>query len=74
MLEKSTQNGYLSDEDVFKLCSQVFSAIELRNHRVLVLIPEDARNASIGLLFELIYRLIGEKVKRLDSLGYILDE
>lgn len=68
VIGKSTEQGHLSEEDIFDLCSKAFSTIEVHNRRILVIIPDHTRNAPVGLFFRLMYQLIGEKVRKLDYL------
>ena len=68
MIGKTVEKGYLSEDDVFDLCSEALSTVDLKDKRILVIIPDHTRSAPIGLFFRIIHRLIGQEVKNLDCL------
>ncbi|HEV8193564.1 MAG TPA: lactate racemase domain-containing protein [Ktedonobacterales bacterium] len=58
----------LGREDVRALLAQAFEGEHLNGKRVLAIIPDGTRSAPIPLLFELLYEVLGRRVRRLDYL------
>jgi nickel-dependent lactate racemase len=56
----------LSKEEIYKICEEAFSQIDMESKKVIVLIPDNTRHAPIDLFFKTIYNIIGKKVKKLD--------
>ena len=56
----------LSEREIYKICEEALSQIDVESKKVLVLIPDNTRHAPIGLFFKTIYDIIGNKVKKLD--------
>ncbi|HTY57571.1 MAG TPA: lactate racemase domain-containing protein, partial [Bacteroidota bacterium] len=50
------------------LCSEALGRLDLRDKRVLVLIPDHTRHAPIGMFFRALYDVLGSEVKCLDYL------
>ena len=58
----------LTESDVRGLLREAFSDKEVKNKRLLVIIPDGTRTAPIPLMFRLLYEQLGEEVERLDYL------
>src|SRR5260370_28357094 len=58
----------LRKEEVHALLADAFEREPLDGKRVLVIIPDGTRSAPLPLLFELLYEVVGRRVKRLDYL------
>jgi lactate racemase len=65
---KGSLDARLDAGAIEEICAEALSALDLRNKRVLVLIPDHTRHAPIGLFFRILHRLLGKSVKRLDYL------
>jgi len=58
----------LADDCIREKVSKAFSEYQLKNKRVLVIIPDNSRTAPIDIFFKLFYDLFGKEVKKLDYL------
>src|SRR5258705_2972254 len=58
----------LREEEVHALLVDAFERERLDGKRVLVIIPDGTRSAPLPLLFELLYEVVGRRVKRLHYL------
>ncbi len=58
----------LSEDQVRGLLETALSNADLKDKRVLVIIPDGTRSAPIPLMFRLLYGVLGEQVARLDYL------
>src|SRR5258706_10149560 len=58
----------LRKEEVHALLTDAFEREPLDGKRVLVIIPDGTRSAPIPLFFELLYEVVGRRVKRLHYL------
>ena len=58
----------LTERDVRGLLREAFGAKEVRNKRLLVIIPDGTRTAPLPLLYRLLYEELGERVARIDYL------
>ncbi len=58
----------LSEEAVRSLLARAFQEWNLRDQRLLVIVPDGTRTAPIPLFFHLIHELVGEQVRALDIL------
>ena len=65
---KGYEEGFLSEDQVRELVAQALSELDLRNKRVLVIIPDHTRTAPIPLFFRLFHKFLGGKVTALDYL------
>lgn len=68
VLSKGSLNEILSDEDVEQLLGQACSELAVTNKRVLVIIPDGTRTIPLPLMFRLLYKYLGKRVKQLDYL------
>ncbi|NIO69880.1 MAG: DUF2088 domain-containing protein [Anaerolineae bacterium] len=68
VIGKGYEEGFLSEDTVRELVAQALSELDLRNKRVLVIIPDHTRTAPIPLFFRLFHEFLGEKVAALDYL------
>jgi nickel-dependent lactate racemase len=68
LIGKGYEKGFLSKEQVRELMAQALSELDLRNKRVLVIIPDHTRTAPIPLFFRLFHEFLGKKVAALDYL------
>src|SRR5438309_10879170 len=60
--------GTLTDAQVCDLIAQACPAKDYRDKEVLLIVPDGTRTAPVGLLFQTLYRQIGEAVKTFDVL------
>ena len=58
----------LSESEVRGLLREAFSGKEVKNKRLLVIIPDGTRSAPLPLMFRSLYEEFGERVQRLDYL------
>ena len=56
----------LSSQQVRAIAAPFLQSLELGGKRVLLVVPDATRTAPVGLLFELIFDLIGTQVEKLD--------
>jgi nickel-dependent lactate racemase len=68
VLSKGSLNEILSDEDVEQLLGQACSELAVTDKRVLVIIPDGTRTIPLPLMFRLLYKHLGKRVKQLDYL------
>jgi nickel-dependent lactate racemase len=68
VIGKGYEEGFLSDEQVCELMAQALGELDLRDKRVLVIIPDYTRTAPIPLFFRLFHEFLVEKVAALDYL------
>ena len=59
---------YMSDDEVRRLCAEAVSKMDVRDKRVLVIIPDHTRTAPIDLMFRTLYDEIGTRAKAFDIL------
>lgn len=65
---KGFKDRALTEDEVRQIAAQAFRGLDLAGRKVLVIIPDNTRTAPIGLIFRIIYDLIGQKTKALDIL------
>jgi nickel-dependent lactate racemase len=65
---KGYEEGFLSKAQVRELMAQALDELDLRDKRVLVIIPDHTRTAPIPLFFQLFHEFLSEKVAALDYL------
>jgi nickel-dependent lactate racemase len=68
VIGKGYEDGFLSEDQVRELMAQALGELNLRNKRVLVIIPDHTRTAPIPLFFRLFHELLGGRVAALDYL------
>jgi len=68
VIGKDYEEDFLPEDQVRELMAQALSKLDLRNKRVLVIIPDHTRTAPIPLFFQLFHELLGQKVAALDYL------
>jgi len=68
MIGQGDVNTYLTEAQVRELCARALDRMDLAGKKVIVLIPDHTRTAPIGMMFRVLYDLIGEQVERLDYL------
>jgi nickel-dependent lactate racemase len=66
---KGYEEGFISEAQVHQLMTQALSELDLRNKRVLVIIPDHTRTAPIPLFFRLFHEFLSEQVATLDYLA-----
>ncbi|MHC1770685.1 MAG: lactate racemase domain-containing protein [Flexilinea sp.] len=59
-------DALLDDKDVFDILNGVFTANDLTGQRVLIIIPDSTRTMPFPLFFKSFYKLLHEKVKKMD--------
>jgi nickel-dependent lactate racemase len=68
VIGKGYEEGFLSEEQVHELMAQALDELDLRDKRVLIIIPDHTRTAPIPLFFRLFHEFMSEKVAALDYL------
>jgi len=68
VIGKGYEDGFLSEDQVRELMAQALGELDLRNKRILVIIPDHTRTAPIPLFFRLFHELLGGRVAALDYL------
>lgn len=68
VLHKEKSDGFLTNADVWTLCSEFAQRENLASKRVLAIIPDHTRTAPIDLMFRVLYSLLGARPGRLDFL------
>jgi nickel-dependent lactate racemase len=68
VIGKGYEEGFLSEEQVHELMAQALDELDLRDKRVLIIIPDHTRTAPIPLFFRLFHEFMGEKVAALNYL------
>lgn len=58
----------LNEKEIYNICRDAVLRLDVESKNILVLIPDNTRDAPIGLFFKIIYELIGNKVNKLDYL------
>src|SRR5206468_10177874 len=58
----------LTHEQVADVIAQASPAKDYRDKKVLVIVPDGTRTAPVGLLFQMLYRQIGEAARAFDVL------
>src|SRR5436309_4582486 len=60
--------GTLTDAQVCDLIAEACPSKDYRDKRVLLIVPDGTRTAPVGLLFQALYRQVGEVTKAFDVL------
>ena len=68
LIGEGHEDRALSEEQVRELAARGLEQAELRDKRVLVLIPDSTRTAPVPLFFRLFCELVGSKARKLDFL------
>ena len=68
VLSKGSSTKLLTDEDVEQLLAQACDGLAVTGKRVLVIIPDGTRTSPLPLMFRLLYKYLGQRVKQLDYL------
>lgn len=68
VLSKGSPTRILTDEDVEQLLAQACDELAVTGKRVLVIIPDGTRTSPLPLMFRLLYKYLGQRVKLLDYL------
>src|SRR5947199_9754143 len=68
LLSKTAFAGTLTDAQVCDLIAEACPSKDYRDKRVLLIVPDGTRTAPVGLLFQTLYRQIGEVTKAFDVL------
>jgi nickel-dependent lactate racemase len=68
IIGKGYEESFVSEDTVYELMGQALDELDLRDKRVLVIIPDGTRTAPIPLLFRLLDELLREQVGALDYL------
>src|SRR2546421_7672647 len=64
----ASADSRLNREQVADVMAQACPAKDYRDKKVLVIVPDGTRTAPVGLLFQTLYRQIGETTKAFDIL------
>src|SRR6185312_3233923 len=65
VLSKSSLSTTISDEDVDQLLAQACAELDVTDKRVLVIIPDGTRTSPLPLMFRLLYKHLGKRVREL---------
>ncbi len=68
VLSKSSLNKILTDEDVEESLERACTELAVTDKRVLVIIPDGTRTSPLPLIFRLLYKHLGKRVRQLDYL------
>src|SRR5947209_5671435 len=68
MASKGSLTEILTDEDVEQLLEQACAELAVTGKRVLVIIPDGTRTCPLPLMFRLLYKHLGHRVRQLDYL------
>lgn len=63
-----SEKDSIEENQACSLAEKAFSSLDLKNKRVLVLIPDHTRTCPVGLFFRIFFDLLNGKVKKLDYL------
>ena len=67
-LSKGSLNAIVSDEEVEQLLAQACAELAVTDKRVLVIIPDGTRTCPLPLMFRLLHKHLGPRVRQLDYL------
>ena len=59
-------DGFLGERQVREIVAEALSQLDLRAKKVLLIVPDSTRTAPVGMLFRVLYDLIGAETKNLD--------
>jgi nickel-dependent lactate racemase len=65
---KGSQDALLSEPQVFDICSEAFSRVDLTGKKILGIIPDHSRTGPIDMMFRTLYRLLAQRAASLDFL------
>ena len=68
LIGKGSLAETLNEAQVMTLCAEAFAQRSWEGKRILVIIPDNTRTAPIDMMFRVVYRLLAERVQRLDFL------
>jgi len=68
LIGKGSTTGLLTEPEVYDLCAEAFERWRLNDRKVLVIIPDHTRTAPMDMMFRVVYKLLGDRVKLLDFL------
>src|SRR5437762_3026213 len=68
LLSQTAFAGTLTDAQVCDLIAEACPSKDYRDKRVLLIVPDGTRTAPVGLLFQALYRQVGEVTKAFDVL------
>jgi nickel-dependent lactate racemase len=63
-----SETSPLTEQQVYDCCYQSFSSLSMERKKVLVIIPDHTRTAPMDLMFRVLYRVLADRVERLDFL------
>jgi len=68
LIGKNSPSETLTEAQVTALCAEAFEQRCWEGKRILAVIPDNTRTAPIDMMFRVVYRLLAERVQRLDFL------
>lgn len=68
LVGKGSPLEMLDEAQVTTLCAEAFAQRSWEGKRILAIIPDNTRTAPIDVMFRAVYRLLAERVQRLDFL------
>ena len=57
---------FLSDDEIFEICREAFSSVDIQDRKLLFIIPDHTRSAPVDKMFKAIYDLAAHTAARLD--------
>ncbi|MFC1726518.1 lactate racemase domain-containing protein [candidate division KSB1 bacterium] len=66
VIGKGSPDKILNESEIYNICSEAFESSKLDGKRILAVIPDHTRTAPIDVLFRNVYKLLIDKVKKLD--------
>jgi nickel-dependent lactate racemase len=68
LIGKGSPSETLDEAQVTALCAEAFEQRSWEGKRILAIIPDNTRSAPVDVMFRAVYRLLAERVQRLDFL------
>ena len=57
---------FLTEDEIYHICQRAFSSVEIKDKKLLFIIPDSTRSGPIDKLFRAIYDITADKVSKLD--------
>ena len=68
MIGRGSVKKPLSETDIHSICTEAFESLTVDGKRVLFIIPDHTRSGPMDMMFRIVYRLLAQRVKKLDFL------
>ena len=66
VIGKGNKEKLLSEAEVFEICQEAFSIRDLKDKKILAIIPDHTRSGPIDVMFRTVYKLLADKAELLD--------